>query len=432
MMACECPIAGYCARRGVTLTTPAWNMCRHGKLPEKPAVAATPVMPAPRNSSPKEKVGDALEKLIHWLTRLSPVGDCGCKSLKSQMNGWGAEGCEAQRAVIVQKMVSKRELLVKAIKEQSFVTGVLVSGFPDFVLKFGANRLLSRAIENAQKEPSAHQRKPRPERRSRHSLGVLSQQQKRLHQEFLRAPKPLPDPFVGEPVIHFGAHLWPVRGQWEKHVDRWNRVAETVNGKCLVGISECIKDCGTVPTAEVVARLSSRFEVFTVPNTAEGENPTFRELLKRIPRGPDDVFIYAHGKGMKDATQKSDAVREWTRIMTETVLFNSEQIVRKFAEGYRVFGSFRAFGKYPLTPKYSWHYAGTFFAVRMKHIPEDAKVTPGYGGVEAWPGNYVPANYAWVEFGDNRTIHSHYLPSVMLGPEMQASYLDWEKSRGPR
>lgn len=228
-----------------------------------------------------------------------------------------------------------------------------------------------------------------------------------LYQQMLSAPKPERDPFTAEPVFHFGAHLWPVVGCWEAHVDTWNKLASQITGKCFVGIAECA-DCGTSPTSEVIARLSDRFEVFTVPNTKEGENPTFMQLMKRIPRGKNDIFLYAHGKGMKPATRVSAAVKTWIQVMYQTVIFNHGEIARRMAQGYKTFGSLRAFGHAPLAPAHSWHYAGTFFAVRAKYLDRTKPVKSGYGGVEAWPGNNFPANEAWCEFGDNRAIMSHY------------------------
>jgi len=243
--------------------------------------------------------------------------------------------------------------------------------------------------------------------KTQRSISSDRKSNQQLFNQMLAAPKPERDPFTSEPVFHFGAHLWPIIGHWEAHVDEWNRLASQIEGRCIVGIAEC-EGCGTSPTSEVIARLSDRFEVFTVPNTKEGENPTFTELLKRIPQGNNDIFLYAHGKGMKPATRISAAVKTWIQVMYQTVIFNHGEIVRRMAQGYKMFGSLRAFGKAPLSPQFSWHYAGTFFAVRAKYLQSAKPVKPGYGGVEAWPGNNFPANEAWCEFGDNRSITSHY------------------------
>jgi hypothetical protein len=168
--------------------------------------------------------------------------------------------------------------------------------------------------------------------------------------------------------------------------------------------------------------------VVHVQNTPAGESPSFADALTRIPRGPNDILLYCHGKGMKDATFASHAVRLWTELMYETVIHNREQIVWRMSEGYRSFGSFRAFGRAPLNPKYRWHYAGTFFSVRMKHVTS-SHVKQKYGGVEAWPGDQFSPEYAWVEFADCRSITSHYDEQSLQSAELTQSLSRWRKKR---
>jgi hypothetical protein len=269
--------------------------------------------------------------------------------------------------------------------------------------KEGQRKRIAEIVSTALASATTTCKTPKPARRTA-STRKSNQQ---LYNQMLAAPKPARDPFTSEPVFHFGAHLWPIVGCWEAHVDEWNKLASQITGRCMVGIAEC-NDCGTSPTSEVIARLSHRFEVFTVPNTKEGENPTFTELVRRMPKGENDVFLYAHGKGMKPATRVSEAVKVWIQVMYSTVIFNHHEIIRRMAQGYKTFGSLRAFGDAPLRPFHRWHYAGTFFAVRSKHMTNTKPVKSGYGGVEAWPGNNFSANEAWCEFGDNRAIMSHY------------------------
>jgi hypothetical protein len=435
---CECPIAAYCERHNSVMSQSSWRLCQHGKLTElilkyKPTKTEYHVA----RKQPVEPVGSEMTKLIAWFAKVKTVGNCDCAKLAKQMNSWGADECERRRPEIVAKIVANRHLLEEHVRQTSWIQSAVLSVTPDAVASVAAGLLLTRAIANARKtlaeklaNPPATKAATKSNRPSRRTVGgslTPSREQMRLFTKSQSDPKPTPDPFVVEPVIHFGAHLWPIKGHWEWHVDRWNSLAEQITGKCIVGIAEC-GDCGTSTTAEVIARLDPRFEVFTVRNTTEGENPTFRELMKRIPTGQDDVFIYAHGKGMKPATKVSKAVKIWVNLMYETVTFNHSQIIRRLSEGYRCFGSFRVFGKYPLSPKYSWHYAGTFFAVRAKYLKEASQVVPGYGGVEAWPGNNFPANLAWVEFGDNRTMHTHYNEAVMSGKEIQENAAKWRAS----
>jgi len=271
---------------------------------------------------------------------------------------------------------------------------------------------------------------PKPQRLPRHVPSTRKSNAK-LHQEMLAAGRPERDPFTSEPVFHFGAHLWPIAGCWESHVDEWNKLAGQITGRCFVGIAEC-SNCGTSPTAEVIARLSNRFEVFTVPNTKEGENPTFTKLLTLIPKGENDIFLYAHGKGVKPQTRVSPAVKVWIQVMYQTVIFNHGEIIRRLAQGYKTFGSLRAFGRAPLSPAYSWHYAGTFFAVRAKYLAGTKPVKSGYGGVEAWPGNNFPASQAWCEFGDNRAIMSHYDANQMCSGEIEKSVAELSERNARR
>ena len=366
---------------------------------------------------PKEPVGTALANRIQGLLGIKAGKGCNCKDLAAKMNAWGIAGCDRERNTIVGALVANRPVLVEALKETSWLLAFGAEHAPEQVLRTGASWLLDRAIEDA-RTIAPHpviKRTPRP----KPPRGAIARKSNdALYQKMTASPRPERDPFTSDPVFHFGAHLWPIVGCWEHHVDIWNELAGKITGRCIVGIAECT-GCGTVSTAEVIARLSDRFEVFTVPNTKEGENPTFTELVKRMPKGQNDVFLYAHGKGMKPATRVSAAVKVWVDVMYRTVIFNHGEIVRRMAQGYKTFGSLRAFGKAPLSPAFSWHYAGTFFAVRSKHLERTKHVKAGYGGVEAWPGNNFPANEAWCEFGDNRSIMSHYDAKEMCSGEIE-------------
>lgn len=234
---------------------------------------------------------------------------------------------------------------------------------------------------------------------------------------------PQPDSFNGGPVVHFGAHVWPRQGRWEWHAKQWNAIAEQINGKCLVGVA-VDDDSGTAD--DVRSLLSDRFEVFEFANTSEGENHTFRELQSRVPQGQDDVLIYAHAKGVKDDTHQSEAIRLWTEMMYETVSRNHARAVRKLAEGYKVFGSFRTFDTLPLSVRNQWHYSGTFCIVRAKHLGSK-EVKPHYGGVEAWPGDHFTASECWCEFGDKIGYRQMYDINKIV-PEITSQLDAWRSS----
>ena len=388
----------------------AARMAERAKNPPQPARRPAK---ACKPRLPREPVGTALAARIEGLIGIKAGKGCNCNDLSAKMDAWGVAGCDKERQAIVAALVSHRDVLVEALKETSWLLAFGAEHAPEVALRAGANWLLDRAIEDAKAMAPAPpiKRQPRPQRLPRRTPSARKSNAK-LHQEMLAAPRPQRDPFTSEPVFHFGAHLWPIVGCWEHHVDTWNKLASQITGRCFVGIAEC-SGCGTSPTAEVIARLSDRFITFTVPNTKEGENPTFTKLLTLISKGENDIFLYAHGKGVKPQTRVSPAVKVWIEVMYRTVIFNHGEIARRMAQGYKTFGSLRAFGKAPLSPAYSWHYAGTFFAVRAKYLQNTKPVRSGYGGVEAWPGNNFPASEAWCEFGDNRAIMSHYSEQEM-------------------
>ena len=398
MSDCQCELSGFCSVRNVAVKPTLQSLCRTDKARVDAFLASDGRPPAPRaNKAPQRRscstaksglcdcsnVGTLLKAAIE-LDIGRPIACGSCKTYLSQLNKTATH----DHAAIVQKLYGEIEWPPHWRTTHGDKDG-----------QWGrVTEMVSQALGLAETTCIP---KPKSVR------GSARKSNQQLYAQMLAAPKPARDPFTSEPVFHFGAHLWPIAGCWEAHVDEWNKLASQITGRCIVGIAEC-NDCGTSPTSEVIARLSDRFEVFSVPNTKEGENPTFTELLRRMPKGENDIFLYAHGKGMKPATRVSAAVKTWIQVMYSTVVFNHGEIVRRMAQGYKTFGSLRAFGKAPLSPAFSWHYAGTFFAVRSKHMANTKPVKSGYGGVEAWPGNDFPANEAWCEFGDNRAIMSHY------------------------
>lgn len=345
------------------------------------------------------------------------------------MDGWGIAGCEKRREEIIGHLVGNREILVEALKTHGTLghaAGLAIEFVPEIMLRAGAGWLLDQAIADSR---NALPRIVTIKRPSGHSEMSLTARQIQLRDAAQSSVPPAPDPFTDTPVIHFAAHLWPVRGNWEWHADRWNEVAESINGRCIVGV---VTDTTTATMDEVRSLLSDRFELFEESNTKQGENPTFRKLQTMIPQGQNDVLIYCHGKGVRDHTRASESVRIWTEIMYETVVHNSERVVDQLAKGHKCFGSFRSFGEMPLSPANHWHYSGTFFAVRAKHVGTKS-VKTGYGGVEAWCGDHFKAADAWCEFYDG--------PGFKFGYDIKAIYpkivdaqMQWEVDRigGPR
>jgi hypothetical protein len=212
------------------------------------------------------------------------------------------------------------------------------------------------------------------------------------------------DHFTADPVLHFGAHLWPTKDTWQWHVNLWNQMPHLINGKCFVGIAT---DAATERFEVIRNALHPSIVCRQFDNTREGENPTFRWLQEVVPGGQNDILLYCHGKGAQGHTARSEAVRRWTEAMYSTVIFNHDMIKSKIVDGYNLVGSFREFGRTHLMPRYRWHFTGTFFAVRAKLLAGKL-VKPIYGGVESWIGDHFQQFEGWSEFGDGTSHQSLY------------------------
>ncbi len=432
-MECECPLAGFCQRRGVNVNTHQHKLCRSGKVRQLDEMfqRMAGVLP-PRKAKPpkhrkvsREPVGTALAGKIEGLIGVQAGSGCNCKDLAEKMDSWGVAGCVKRRDQILDALVGNRDILTNALRDKlGLAVGFLSSLVPNAVLREGADWLLTSAIEEVRNTPPVRkQRRSTGESGMKRFLSGLKKEQDRLHAQTLAHPKPVPDPFAGEPVLHFGAHLWPVKGHWQWHVNLWNQMPQLINGQCFVGIAV---DQHTDDFETVEAALHSSFVVRKFDNTREGENPTFRWLQGVVPSGQDDVLIYCHGKGVRAHTATSEAVRRWSEAMYETVVFNHDMIRQRLAEGYVNAHSFRTFGNRPLSPRYKWHPSGTFFAVRAKYLPGKA-VANKYGGVEAWLGDHFPAHQSWCEFYDNSmftTLYDHDASREIVEPML----IEWRRN----
>jgi hypothetical protein len=84
-------------------------------------------------------VGTELGKLIpSWLAKQTQ--GCGCNNWKQKLDDWGIEKCKSNRQVIIQRLVSQKNLLPKALQL-----------LPRAALQLGASKLVDQAIANAEK-----------------------------------------------------------------------------------------------------------------------------------------------------------------------------------------------------------------------------------------------------------------------------------------
>lgn len=375
-----------------------------------------------RNASkPRELVGTALKKRIEGIVKVRSGKGCGCQTLANEMDSWGIAGCEKYRETIVAALVANRDMLVESLNASggwtNQITAIATKLIPDSVLSAGASWLLDRAIEDVRRIAKINDAPAR-------FISSLKREQARLYELNQQQPPPVPDPFTGNPVLHFGAHLWPVRGNWQWHVDLWNQMPRLINGQCFVGIATD----GTTDDFETVkAALRPEFICKQFPNTKEGENNTFRWLQEVTPQGHNDVLIYCHGKGVRAHTAQSKAVRLWTEAMYQTIVFNHQMIRERMAAGYKNCHSFRTFGKRPLSPVNLWHPSGTFFAVRAKYL-SGRPVKERYGGVEAWGGDHFAAAESWCEFYDNSMFTTLYDANAST-KIVEPALIEWNRKR---
>jgi hypothetical protein len=338
------------------------------------------------------------EEFAKWNAEECPI----CSGLASQMDAWGAKGCRDNLKKIVTDITGRgKEWFAKhyPLTDSLFVLS-RSSAVRDLAISLTIKRLVTKAITETEFEEAELKKKSRyngrdPAAAAGRFFESLKKEQARLHAINQKARKPDPDPFIAKPVLHFGAHLWPIKDHWHWHVDLWNTLVGRITGRLIVFVAI---DKKTVRFQDVRERLHPSIEAIQIKNTSEGENPSFRELQKVIPAGNDDVLLYCHGKGVQDRTFNSPGVQAWTRAMYETVIFNHTQIIRRMSEGYKNFHSFRMFGSILGSPN-KWHPSGTFFAVRAKHL-RDKAVRHGYGGVESWCGDHFSASESWCEIGD--------------------------------
>lgn len=83
-------------------------------------------------------VGTELGKLIpEWLAKQGQ--GCGCNDWKRKCDEWGIEKCKANRQTIINRLVSQKHLLPKALQI-----------LPRAALEFGAAALVDKAIANAE------------------------------------------------------------------------------------------------------------------------------------------------------------------------------------------------------------------------------------------------------------------------------------------
>ena len=229
---------------------------------------------------------------------------------------------------------------------------------------------------------------------------------------------PKEKPFATRPRVNLVYHIWPCKGGWEWHAERLRDLIPLCDGKVIIGVST---DSETDSVEAVKDQLPfEQIHWIQTPNISRsanvsgyrvGELQTAVPAMQMLDLSEDSVTIYAHAKGQQKHTVSSEAVRIWSELMYETVVFRIDEAIQKMEEGYSAFGAMRTFGFPPLMPKYKWHYSGTFYAFRTRDFMIGRRLPDfqlRYGGTEAWPGDCVPSHQAYCTIGEDIDIGSCY------------------------
>jgi hypothetical protein len=237
-------------------------------------------------------------------------------------------------------------------------------------------------------------------------------------------------------------HFYPVPHVWQWHADKLRELLSSGafdGGRVIIGISTD----GTTDTAqEVQDRIGiSGIDWILTDNINHDAAPfasgqRFGELQTAIPamemlRGVgESVTFYGHAKGVRPHTKTSEAVRVWSEMMYETVMFNADFCVDKISEGYDFVGSFVTGNCPQFRTRYSWHYSGTYYAFRTRRMVSERLVLPYqlvYGGTEMWPGNHVARQDAYCVFADRSPCVRQYDIRQMI--RVTGQNIFWESSR---
>lgn len=372
---------------------------------------------------PAEKVGTALANLIEGLLSIKSAGTCNCKKLASEMDRWGIDGCEKNRAFIVNSLVSNRDMLTKALSDNGrWLSSILASVAPYAVLKTGANILLDKAIEEVRR---VLPRTPRVKRRTRRQRAVVKQSILRGIPPEIVSPKDLSP-------RHLLMHIWPTRnGAWQWNVDQVIARAEVFNGSRTVGVAV---DNDTCTMQEVQAYFAERgfdAELFSVPNDKhKREGTTFLRLMAAVSGKPGITF-YCHAKGARHGSFGNDTtIRRWTDVMYQATLDRVERVEEILLTNCMA-GPFKRYGMFKTPNNKQWHYSGTFYWFRNRDVfsRDWNAIDKTFFAAESWPGRIFWRDEVACLFLDNvGDLYQHeYWRNVVQTELIREGYrCDWK------
>jgi hypothetical protein len=193
-------------------------------------------------------------------------------------------------------------------------------------------------------------------------------------------------------------HVYPVAGNgaWQWNLLQLRRSIELFNGRRVVAV---VTDDQTEPVSAVKDVLRGDVHEFLeLPNDGNlREVLTLKPLLERVRTDdPNQVFFWAHAKGVTRPRGHMHTIDLWTRILYEANL-DYWPLVENVLREHVTAGAFKKVGHGFGGSESRWHYSGSFFWARSSKLFERnwQHIDQQWWGIESYPG----LHFAPVEAG---------------------------------
>lgn len=177
-------------------------------------------------------------------------------------------------------------------------------------------------------------------------------------------------------------HCYPLlTADWQSVCMSTFKYRDVFNGRLLISITsgeECERPGRVI---EWFSQFGSELEYKIFGNDkSSGINSTFRDQLNSI-KNENGIVLKAHTKGITHVGGGVDPFGQWRDNMAHGCLSDIKLVERKFNEGYKTFGVFKATddassqtlgqisGQFSETWS-GWHYPGAFYWFRPRYIPD--------------------------------------------------------------
>ena len=207
--------------------------------------------------------------------------------------------------------------------------------------------------------------------------------------------------------------------EWKLNVDRLVRYPDAFNGRRLVLIKT---GPGIADPSEIEPLFAplGECEFIQWPNDPHlKEIAGFIETLEKL-QGEEGAVFYAHTKGAKYAgvpEEYMEGIRRWRDRMYYELLRDPEVIDAALAKQPAV-GCFRMKGNHPpLPPGGKWHFAGTFWWLRLEELFKRDWRGIDRGscyGIEAYPGTLFKYQESVCVYGDQPSYDLYMGPGVFV------------------